>query len=71
MFTLLRWAARLCAVAGALVTLLAFVTRARGLYSLGAYQAGTLLLVGIALMVFASLSYLALLAEGFGRVERS
>ncbi|MDQ6619784.1 MAG: hypothetical protein M3Z31_08825 [Pseudomonadota bacterium] len=64
MLSLLLWVARLAGVAGLLVTLLAVVTRGRGLYNVGSYAAGTLLLVGIALMVTGCLAYLASVAEG-------
>ena len=63
MTNLLLWLGRLAGLAGILVVLVAVATRARGLYAVGGYQAGTLLLVGIALMVLGCLAYVGSLAE--------
>ncbi len=63
MHYLLLWAGRLAGLAGVLVTLLAFAVRAQGRYVLGNYQAGTLLMVGIALMVIGCLAYVGSIAE--------
>ncbi|HZQ59836.1 MAG TPA: hypothetical protein VFC24_00725 [Casimicrobiaceae bacterium] len=60
---LLLWVGRLAGIAGILVILIAVAMRARGLYAVGSYQAGTLLLVGIALMVLGCLAYLTIIAE--------
>ena len=63
MSNLLLWLGRLAGLGGVVVFLIAVATRARGLYAIGGYQAGTLLLVGIALMVLGCLAYLSLIAE--------
>jgi len=70
METLLLWGGRLAGLAGILIVLLAGITRVRGLYHLGNFQAGTLLLVGIALMMAACLAYLSIIAERLDRLRR-
>lgn len=63
MGNVMLWLGRLAGVAGFVVFVIAVATRARGLYAVGGYQAGTLLLVGIALMVLGCLAYLGFIAE--------
>lgn len=57
----LRWLGRLAAVAGVLLSAVSGLLRLLGHYWVGGFQAGTLLLGGIALMVFACLCYLVLI----------
>ncbi|MEO5699812.1 MAG: hypothetical protein ABIS17_09350 [Casimicrobiaceae bacterium] len=63
MHQLLLWMGRFAGLAGVLVTGVAVATRLQGRYVIFNYQAGTLLLAGIALMVLGCLAYLALLTE--------
>lgn len=70
MSNVLLWLGRLAGLAGVLVMLVAVATRARGLYAIGGYQPGTLLLVGIALMVLGCLAYLSVIAERTPGVPR-
>lgn len=58
---ILRWLGRLAAVAGVLLSAVSGILRLQGHFWLGGFQAGTLLLGGIALMVFACLCYLVLI----------
>ncbi|AJP48810.1 hypothetical protein PG1C_10980 [Rugosibacter aromaticivorans] len=58
---ILRWLGRLAAVAGVLLSAASGTLRLQGHFWLGGFQSGTLLLGGIALMVFACLCYLVLL----------
>jgi hypothetical protein len=58
---ILRWLGRLAAVAGVLLSAVSGILRLLGHYWVGGFQAGTLLLGGIALMVFACLCYLILI----------
>lgn len=58
---ILRWLGRLAAVAGVLLSAISGMLRLQGHYWVGGFQAGTLLLGGIALMVFACLCYLMLI----------
>jgi hypothetical protein len=60
---LLRWIGRLAGLAGVLIFLGAILARLTGSYHVGGFQVGTLLQAGIAVMLVACLSYLALLAE--------
>ena len=59
----LRWAARLAGLIGVVLTLLAGLSRLSGRYSLGTYQAITVLQAGTAMMVLGCLLYLASTAE--------
>lgn len=58
---ILRWLGRLAAVAGVLLSAVSGILRLQGYYRIGGFQAGTLLLGGITLMVFACLCYLILI----------
>ncbi|MES2236901.1 MAG: hypothetical protein V4500_03990 [Pseudomonadota bacterium] len=58
---ILRWLGRLAAVAGVLLSAISGILRWQGHFWLGGFQTGTLLLGGIALMVFACLCYLILI----------
>lgn len=60
---LLLWIARLSGAIGALLSVVAVVCRASGLFWLGGMQAGTLLLAGIGAMTLGVLAYVALMAE--------
>jgi len=60
---LLRWVARIAGLIGVVLTLVAGLSRLSGRYSLGTYQAITVLQAGTALMVLSCLSYLASTAE--------
>ena len=57
------WVARIAGVVGVLLSVIAVIARLAGQYWLGGVQTGTLLQAGVAAMVAACLSYLALLAE--------
>ena len=59
----LRWAARLAGLIGVVLTLVAGLSRLSGRYSLGTYQAITVLQAGTAMMVLGCLLYLASAAE--------
>lgn len=63
METLLLWVGRLAGLAGVLLTVVAFGSRAAGHFFPGGFQVGTILLAGIAAMVIGCLSYVANLAE--------
>lgn len=67
MQTTLTWLGRLAGIAGALMCLVGGGVRLSGSYWLGGFQAGSLLQAGSALMTFACLCFLALLA---GRGDR-
>ncbi len=67
MQTTLTWLGRLAGIAGALMCLVGGLVRLSGSYWLGGFQTGTLLQAGSALMTFACLCFLALLA---GRGDR-
>ncbi len=56
----LGWVAGVC---GVLLCLVAAVARLRGAYWIGGFQAGTLLQVGIAAMIFGCLCFLAALTH--------
>ena len=62
---LLVWVGRLAGVAGVALCAVAVVTRLVGAYWLGGFQVGTLLQVGVAVMVLGCLGYLAALTERF------
>ena len=58
---ILRWLGRLAAVAGVLLSAVSAILRLQGHFWVAGFQAGTLLLGGMALMVFACLCYLVLI----------
>ena len=60
---LLRWVARIAGLIGVVLTLVAGLSRLSGRYSLGTYQAITVLQAGTAMMVLSCLLYLASTAE--------
>ncbi|MGA8055394.1 MAG: hypothetical protein WCA12_16310 [Burkholderiales bacterium] len=66
MDTLFLWIARLSGIVGIALSFGAVLTRLRGSYWLGDFQAGTLLQAGTAAMVLACLAYVAVLAERRG-----
>jgi hypothetical protein len=57
----LRWSGRIAAVAGVLLSAVVGLLRLQGHYWLGGFQAGTLMLGGMSLMMFACLCYLVLI----------
>ena len=63
MANLLLWIGRLGGLVGLAITVIAVVARLQGLFLLGGFQVGTLLLAGIAGMVAGCLGYAAALAE--------
>ena len=63
MQALLIWAARIAAVAGVALMATAVMARVSGVYSLGSFQSGTILLAGMAAVLLACLGYLITLAE--------
>lgn len=63
MQALLMWAARIAAVAGVALMATAVMARVSGVYSLGSFQSGTILLAGMAAVLLACLGYLITLAE--------
>lgn len=63
MGSVLRWTGRLAGLAGVVICAIAILARLTGAYYVGGFQVGTLLLAGIAAMLVACLSYLALLVE--------
>jgi hypothetical protein len=60
---LLRWAARIAGVIGVVLSLVAILSRLSGRYTLGSYQAITVLQAGTAMMVLGCLLYVASTAE--------
>jgi hypothetical protein len=60
---LLIWLARMAGTAGVLVILVAVAGRLAGAFWVGGFQVGTLLQAGMAAMLIACLSYLAVLVE--------
>lgn len=58
---ILRWLGRLAAVAGVLLSAVSGILRLQGHYWIAGFQAGTLLLGGMTLMMFACLCYLVLI----------
>ena len=54
---------RLAGVVGVLMVTLAAISRVRGHYDLGGFGVGTLLVAGVAAMVFACLCFLAVLTN--------
>jgi len=63
MQSLLLWIGRLAGFLGVLLVIVAVVRRASGAFSLGAFQVGTVLQGGVAVMVLSCLAYLIVLAE--------
>lgn len=63
MENLLLWVGRLAGLIGVVLCACAFVGRLTGTWSLGGFQIGTMLQVGIAGMVLGCLAYCANLAE--------
>ena len=63
MEALLLWIARLAGFVGVLVCAAAFAGRLSGTWSIGSFQIGTLLQVGMAAMLLGCLAYCAKLAE--------
>ena len=61
MSNMLLWIGRAAGVGGVLLCTLAGLVRISGQYSVGIFQVGTLLLVGIAVMIVGCLSFLAVL----------
>ena len=60
---LLLWMGRVGGVVGVVLCAVAVIVRLRGAFNLGGFQVGTLLLAGMAAMLFACLGYVAFLAE--------
>jgi len=63
METLLLWIGRLAGISGVLLTIVAFGSRAAGIFFPGGFQVGTILQAGIAAMLVGCLGYVATLAE--------
>ena len=63
MLAVLLWLARIAAVAGVLLIAVAVIARASGLYTLGGYNSGTILLGGMAVALLGCLGYVTVLAE--------
>lgn len=63
MLAVLIWLARIAAVAGVLLIAVAVVARVSGLYTLGGFSSGTILLGGMAAVLLACLGYVTALAE--------
>ena len=59
----LLWIGRISGIVGVLISAIAAATRGIGAYALGNFQAGTLLLVGIAAMMVACLCLLTVLTN--------
>lgn len=59
----LLWIGRLAGIVGVLIAVVAGATRSTGAYALGSFQAGTLLLVGIAAMIAGCLCFLTVLTN--------
>ncbi len=59
----LLWIGRLAGMVGMLVSAVAGATRSTGAYALGNFQAGTLLLVGMAAMIAGCLCFLTVLTN--------
>lgn len=60
---LLLWIGRVAGVGGVLLCAVAAVARISGHYFLGGFQVGTLLQVGMAMMIAGCLGFLAVLTE--------
>lgn len=67
MINTLLWVGRIAGATGVLMCLIAIFARARGIYSVGGFQMGTLLIAAIAVMLVACLGYLAGIAERGGK----
>ena len=63
MLAVLIWLARIAAVAGVSLIAVAVVARVSGLYTLGGFSSGTILLGGMAAVLLACLGYVTALAE--------
>jgi len=63
MQSLLLWIGRLAGFLGVLLVIVAALRRAGGEFFLGAFQIGTVLQGGVAVMVLSCLAYLILLVE--------
>ena len=63
MHDFILWLGRIGGVAGVSISAVAVGTRFAGLYALGHFQAGTLLLVGMAAMIFGCLCFLYVLTN--------
>ena len=63
MIKLLLWMGRVGGVVGVILCAVAVMVRLGGAYNLGGFQVGTLLLGGMAAMLFGCLGYLASVAE--------
>ena len=63
MLVVVIWLARIAAVAGVLLIAVAVVARVSGLYTLGGFSSGTILLGGMAAVLLACLGYVTALAE--------
>lgn len=59
----LLWIGRVAGIVGVVIAAVAVATRGVGAYALGSFQAGTLLLVGMAAMLGACLCLLAVLTN--------
>ena len=59
----LLWVGRLAGMVGVLISAIAGATRGAGVYALGNFQAGTLLLVGMAAMIAGCLCFLTVLTN--------
>lgn len=59
----LLWIGRLAGIVGVLVSVIAGATRGAGVYALGNFQVGTLLLVGMAAMIGGCLWFLTVLTN--------
>jgi len=63
MNSLVIWVARLAGTAGFLLMVVSVVARLQGMWTIGGFQVGTVLLGSIAAMTFGSLCYVASIAE--------
>ena len=60
---LLLWMGRAGGLVGVMLCTVAVIVRLRGAFNFGSFQVGTLLLAGMAAMLFGCLGYVAALAE--------
>lgn len=67
MTNLLLWVGRIGGAVGVLTCTVAVLGRLRGVYGIGGFQIGTLLLAGMAAMLVGCVGYLAALAENRGK----
>ena len=63
MLAVLIWLARIAAVGGVLLIAVAVIARVSGVYTLGGFHSGTILLGGMAAALLACLGYVTALAE--------